>query len=41
MRSKPPAGKQLFWFEHFAHWPQLDEPEKFRQLMVERVLQAL
>ncbi len=33
-----PAGKQLFWFEHSAHWPQLDEPEKFRQLMVEKVL---
>jgi pimeloyl-ACP methyl ester carboxylesterase len=23
-----PAGKQIFWFEHSAHWSQLDEPKK-------------
>lgn len=33
-----PKGKEFIWFERSAHWPQLEEPEKFRQLMVERVL---
>ena len=33
-----PRGKQLIWFEQSAHWPQLDEPEKFRRVMVEQVL---
>ena len=35
-----PKGKELLWFEKSAHWPQLDEPEKFRQLMIERVLKT-
>ncbi|HSH39663.1 MAG TPA: alpha/beta hydrolase [Chthoniobacterales bacterium] len=33
-----PRGKRFIWFEHSAHWPQLDEPEKFRRVMVEQVL---
>ncbi len=33
-----PRGKQRFWFEKSAHWPQSEEPEKFQQLMIERVL---
>ncbi len=33
-----PRGKQIIWFEHSGHWPQLDEPEKFQKVMVERVL---
>lgn len=33
-----PRGKRLIWFEHSAHWPQLEEPEKFRRVMVEQVL---
>ncbi|MGI9086198.1 MAG: alpha/beta fold hydrolase [Chthoniobacterales bacterium] len=34
-----PRGKELIWFEHSSHWPQLDEPEKFRDTMVHRVLE--
>lgn len=33
-----PRGKELIWFEHSAHWPQLQEPEKFRRVLIERVL---
>lgn len=33
-----PAGKQLVWFEHSAHRPYLEEPEKFFNLMVEKIL---
>lgn len=33
-----PRGKRFVWFEHSAHWPQLDEPEKFRRVMIEQVL---
>lgn len=32
-----PRGKQLIWFEHSAHWPQLDEPGKFQEVLDERV----
>lgn len=31
-------GKHLVWFEHSAHWPQLEEPEKFRRIMIDQVL---
>jgi pimeloyl-ACP methyl ester carboxylesterase len=27
------TDKQLVWFEHSAHTPQLEEPEKFRELL--------
>jgi pimeloyl-ACP methyl ester carboxylesterase len=33
-----PAGKQLFWFEHSAHRPYVEEPDKFFRLLVERIL---
>lgn len=33
-----PRGKQLIWFEHSGHWPQLDESEKFQKVMTNRVL---
>lgn len=33
-----PRGKRLVWFDDSAHWPQLDEPEKFRRVMIEQVL---
>lgn len=33
-----PRGKTLVWFERSAHWPQLEEPEKFRRVLVNRVL---
>lgn len=33
-----PRGKQLFWFEESGHWPQLEEPEKFRSVLVNHVL---
>ena len=28
-----PAGKHLIWFEDSGHWPQLEEPEKFRAVI--------
>ena len=28
-------GKQLVWFEHSAHLPHLEEPERFRQLLAQ------
>lgn len=31
-------GKQLIWFERSSHWPQFDEPQKFRRVVVEQVL---
>lgn len=33
-----PRGKQLIWFDQSAHWPQLDEPEKFRRVLVDQIL---
>lgn len=33
-----PAGKNLVWFEKSGHWPHLNEPEKYRSLMVRMVL---
>ncbi len=33
-------GKQFIWFDHSAHWPQLEEPEKFGKIMVEQVLSS-
>src|SRR5262249_59319027 len=27
--------KQLVWFEHSAHMPHLEEPERFRQLLAQ------
>jgi proline iminopeptidase len=28
-----PKGKHLIWFENSGHWPQLEEPEKFREVL--------
>lgn len=28
-----PKGKHLIWFENSGHWPQLEEPEKFRAVL--------
>lgn len=33
-----PRGKQLIWFEKSGHWPQLDEPAKFQEVLDEQVL---
>jgi pimeloyl-ACP methyl ester carboxylesterase len=33
-----PAGKSWVWFEKSAHWPFLEEPEKFHQMLL-KVLQ--
>lgn len=33
-----PRGKTLVWFEDSAHSPNLEEPERFAQMMVDRVL---
>jgi len=35
-----PRGKQLIWFDNSGHWPQLEEPEKFRRVLVKQVLSA-
>jgi pimeloyl-ACP methyl ester carboxylesterase len=29
-----PKGKHLIWFENSGHWPQLEEPEKFRAALI-------
>ena len=28
-------SKQLVWFEHSAHMPHLEEPERFRELLAQ------
>lgn len=33
-----PRGKHLIWFDGSGHWPQLEEPEKFRREMIDHVL---
>ena len=34
-----PQGKQLIWFEHSAHWPHFEESAKYRDVLVNKVLQ--
>lgn len=33
-----PKGKQLIWFDHSAHRPHIEEPDKFFHLLVEKIL---
>ena len=33
-----PRGKQLIWFEQSGHWPHFTEPEKYRDLLVNKIL---
>jgi len=33
-----PMGKTMIWFERSAHEPELQEPQKFREIMINRVL---
>ncbi|MFN2507901.1 MAG: alpha/beta fold hydrolase [Chthoniobacterales bacterium] len=33
-----PRRKQLIWFERSAHWPHFAEPEKYREMLVGKVL---
>ena len=33
-----PRGKQLIWFEQSAHWPHFAEAEKYRDVLVNKVL---
>jgi pimeloyl-ACP methyl ester carboxylesterase len=35
-----PQGKELIWFENSGHEPESNEPEKFCDVMVNRVLKA-
>lgn len=28
-----PKGKQLIWFEHSGHWPQLEEPDTYQRTL--------
>ena len=30
-----PKGKHLIWFENSGHWPQLEEPNRFRTVLAE------
>jgi pimeloyl-ACP methyl ester carboxylesterase len=30
-----PKGKQLIWFDNSSHWPQLEEPNRYRRAMRE------
>jgi pimeloyl-ACP methyl ester carboxylesterase len=32
-----PEGKRLIWFESSGHWPQLEEPEKFRAVLTDEL----
>ncbi|PYI93643.1 MAG: alpha/beta hydrolase [Verrucomicrobia bacterium] len=34
---KAPKGKHLSWFEKSGHWPQLEEPEKFRTVLTDKL----
>jgi len=31
-------GKEFIWFEHSGHYPELEEPEKFHDVMVNKIL---
>ncbi len=33
-----PQGKQLIWFENSGHWPHFTESEKYREVLVNKVL---
>ena len=35
-----PGGKELIWFENSGHEPEIEEPEKFYDIMVSRVKQV-
>jgi pimeloyl-ACP methyl ester carboxylesterase len=35
-----PKGKRLIWFEHSAHFPQLEEPKEYRRVLVDEVLRT-
>lgn len=37
-RLDAPRGKQLIWFEQSGHWPHFTEADKYRQVLVDRVL---
>ena len=30
--------KEIIWFEESAHHPNIDEPEKFQKILIDRVL---
>jgi pimeloyl-ACP methyl ester carboxylesterase len=32
-----PRGKRLIWFEKSGHWPQLEEPENFREVLMDEL----
>jgi pimeloyl-ACP methyl ester carboxylesterase len=33
-----PKGKKLFWFDQSGHWPQLEEPNKFHEILINTIL---
>ena|SRR5260221_120897 len=35
-----PRGKQLIWFENSRHLPHVEEPEKFRAILTEKMLKG-
>jgi len=36
-----PKGKHLIWFENSGHWPQLEEPEKFRAVLTNELSKSI
>lgn len=33
-----PAGKEMIWFEDSAHWPFLEEPQRFHDILLDRLI---
>ena len=31
-------SKEIVWFENSAHHPNIDEPDKFQEVLIEKVL---
>lgn len=36
-----PRGKRLIWFENSGHWPNFEEPERFREELIRATAEAL
>lgn len=36
-----PNGKQQIWFENSGHWPHMDEPGKYRDVLIHTVLKQV
>ena len=38
MKSLQAPSKEIVWFEHSAHHPNIDEPAKFQRMLIDKVL---